>query len=251
MNEAVERVLRGDAMEQSLEQIRRRIVHDDDFNAFRTFPRDSQLLVMDVGANRGQSIISLKTILPKVVIHAFEANPMFFGGLEELKMLYRDTLTVHRYGLGRAAGTLRFYVPWVGDTPYLEESSTRLDYFDKPWIVEKFLARGKMRLEEFTVQIRAGDEMSLSPDIVKIDVEGAEYDVLIGLGDTLQRSRPTFLVENSDWHNVTPYLAALGYMPLRWDQLGGRFVPFHGPCTNTFYFHESKRPFIDSRSGFE
>ena len=217
-------------------------MHDDDFNGFRSLALDPSALIMDVGANRGQSIASLKTIFPSGVVHAFEANPTFFEALEELHGVFPETLFVHRFGLGRTRSDLQFYVPWVGRTPYLEESSTRLDYFSKPWVVEKFRSRGEMQLVETLVEVRPGDELALDPDIIKIDVEGAELDVLIGLSETLQRAQPTLLVENSDWHNVTAFLDKLDFVPYRWEGISARFVPFYGETTNTFYFHRSKPP---------
>jgi FkbM family methyltransferase len=226
----------------TLDQIRTNTVHDDDFNGLRSLAPSSTGLIMDIGANRGQSIASIKTIFPSAVIHAFEANPIFFEGLEELRRFFPQTLFVHRYGLGRERSNLRFYIPWVGSTPYLEESSTRRDYFDKPWVVEKFRSRGEMRLNETLVEVRPGDELRLDPDIVKIDVEGAEHDVLLGLRQTLQRARPTLLIENSDWTNVTAFLDTLDFVPFRWEGIHSRFVPFYGETTNAFYFHRSKTP---------
>jgi len=225
------------SFQETLQQLRNNCVHDADFSALRTLPPMD--LILDIGANRGQSIASIKAVLPNAKIHAFEANPLFFAGLEELQRNYPETLVVHCFGLGSKHGVLPFYIPWVGETPYLEECSTRPDYFEKPWVVEKFSARGAMRLEERIVEIRPGDELSLSPDFVKIDVEGAELDVLTGLRGTLERTKATLLVENSDWHNVTPFLQGLGYAPFRWETEGQKFVPYYGATTNTFYMHQS------------
>jgi FkbM family methyltransferase len=220
-------------------QIERRDLHDPDFAGFRKLPFPSNV-ILDIGANRGQSIASFKTMFPHALIHAFEANPMFFRALEEVGSLYQGTVFVHTFGLGSQAATLPFYIPWVRDTVYLEESSTRRDNFSKEWIVEKFRARGDMRLEETIVHVRRGDELGLNPDLIKLDVEGAEHDVLLGLRDTLIRQTPTLLVENSDWHNVTPFLQGLGYAPFRWQSDEEVFASYYGATVNTFYVHASK-----------
>ena len=129
------------------------------------------------------------------------------------------------------------YVPWASGRPFVEESSTRPDYFQKPWVAEKFRERGGLHFEQHTVEIRRGDELELVPDIVKIDVEGAELDVLTGLRNTILQHTPTLFVENSDWHNVTPFLSDLGYSPFRWT--GADLVPFYGASTNAFYLQRS------------
>ena len=230
------------ALEASLAQRAAGVVHDPDYLGLPVACAAPVRVVLDVGANRGQSIVSLKTVFPNAAVHAFEANPLFRQCLEALAASYGDSVRVHAYGLGRGEGRLRFYVPSVGDDVYLEESSTRLDQFSKPWIVEKFRARGELRLRESLVDIRTGDELQLTPDIVKVDVEGAELDVLVGLQETIARSLATLLVENSDWNGVTPFLASLGYKPYRWDQDRRRLEPFFGVTTNAFYLHESRCP---------
>lgn len=39
------------------------------------------------------------------------------------------------------------------------------------------------------------DTLGLAPDVVKLDVEGAEYDVLVGGRCTIEKHKPTILVE--------------------------------------------------------
>lgn len=97
-----------------------------------------------------------------------------------------------------------------------------------------------MRLEQIEVDVRAGDELGLRPEVVKVDVEGAEHDVLLGLRGTLEATKPTLLVDNSDWHNVTPLLRELGYEPYRWEVAENVFVQYYGTSVNTFYIHAER-----------
>jgi FkbM family methyltransferase len=229
----------------TLHQLESGTVHDADFLGFGKLSTASIKVILDIGANRGQSIASLRAIFPDAVVHAFEANPAFFELLEQLREHDPLRIQVHRHGLGRGRAKLRFYIPWVGETPFLEESSTRLDHFGKPWVVEKFKQRGALRLEETVVDILGGDELDLCPDIIKIDVEGAEHDVLIGLQRTIERFTPTLLVENSDWNNVTPFLQGLGYSPYRWEIGQQKLVPFYGETTNAFYIHPARASTVE------
>ena len=73
-----------------------------------------------------------------------------------------------------------------------------------------------------------------APQVVKIDVEGAENAVVVGLAVTIRRSRPMLLVENSDWHNVTASLAAHRYKPYRYEPDARAIVPFYGATMNAF-----------------
>jgi FkbM family methyltransferase len=223
------------------EQLRRKVVHDLDFSAFGRYGyfRNHARVVMDIGANRGQSIASLLAMLPDVRIHAFEANPTFHDVLQEIADECGGQVDVHRFGLGKVNAWLDFYLPSGGGVPFLEEASTRLDYFELPWVKQKFDERGGLSLEVIRVEVRQGDNCGLRPDIVKIDVEGAEADVLAGLHETIRGSVPVLLVENGDWHGVTSFLAARGYEAYRFLQDERALVPFFGETTNTFYIHES------------
>jgi len=231
-------VFAENALQETLRHYMGGQLHDDEFAGFRRIAAPTRL-ILDVGANRGQSIATLKILFPDAIIHAFEANPLYVPVLEGLQTFFHGTVHAHGFGLGSQDATIPLYVPWVSDTPFLEESSTRLDYYEKPWVAEKFRERGGLRLEKHLVDIRRGDDLELAPDVIKIDVEGAEHDVLIGLRETVLRHTPTLFVENSDWHNVTSYLSDLGYSPYRWT--GDELVPFYGTTTNTFYLHNSAR----------
>ena len=65
------------------------------------------------------------------------------------------------------------------------------------------------------------EKYSLSPDILKIDVEGAEYDVLIGAIRTIKSCQPKLLIElhhfdgNLAAHPVPDLLTAWGYQ-IQW-----------------------------------
>jgi hypothetical protein len=86
------------------------------------------------------------------------------------------------------------------------------------------------------VDIFRGDDLNLPKvDFIKIDVEGAEHDVLLGLESTIASSRPALLVENSDWHNVTAFLQKYGYSLWKYRHDVNALEPFNEARTNTIY----------------
>jgi hypothetical protein len=52
---------------------------------------------------------------------------------------------------------------------------------------------------------------------------------------TIQDSLPVFLIENNDYHNVTPYLGEFGYSPYVWDAQHNVITLMTDPTTNCFY----------------
>ena len=228
-----------EALQETLNLASGDLMHDEDFDAFRWWCGTSVQCVLDIGANRGQSIVSLHRVFPSARIHCFEANPLYHSLLAEVMSRIGVDGVVHPYGLGEREGELPLYIPWAGGRPWLEESSTLPENYEKPWIAERFAQRGGLTLQPLVAAIRRGDDLGLDPQVVKIDVEGAESVVIRGLQETIRRSRPLLLVENSDYHGVTSLLAEWDFHPYRWEPSTRRLVPFHGQSVNTFYVHAS------------
>jgi FkbM family methyltransferase len=221
-------------LEETLGQLARRQIHDADFELLGTFIRPGTD-VLDIGANRGQSMVSLHLIGHQARLHSFEANPLLFPVLQSIAE--RCDAKLHRYGLGDAHERGTLYVPWAKGMCYLAVASINPEYFQTPWVVEKFVQRGGLELESIEIEIRPGDELALAPSLIKVDVEGAELRVLKGLRETIERHRPVILAENSDFQNVTAFLGTFGYAPYMND--GGTLVPLTRDCTNTFYLPQT------------
>jgi hypothetical protein len=58
---------------------------------------------------------------------------------------------------------------------------------------------------------------------------------------TIAASAPIFLIENNDYHRVTPWLAARGYEPLVYEVARDELVPMTSATTNTFYVRPEHR----------
>jgi FkbM family methyltransferase len=227
-------------LEATLRQWRSREIHDADFSAFSLLSRRVSC-ILDVGANRGQSIASFRRTYQSAEIHSFEANPLLIEVLQSVVDHIPGPNILHPYGLGAADANVPLFVPFVGGQFYLEEATTRLDYFDQPWVAEKFRQRGGLQIERVYAKLRVGDSLQLKPDVIKIDVEGAEHQVLLGLEQTIRSCVPIMLIENSDYHNVTSFLSGIGYRPFRYEQIEHRLVDFHGETTNAIYLHGDAR----------
>lgn len=220
----------GELTNQTMGQYQRGEVHDVDFAVLRRFLRPDTD-VLDVGANRGQSMVSLWALQCPARIHAFEANPMLHPVLDAVAP--HCGATVHPFGLSDADATLQLLVPWAGGDCFLEEASMQREYFELPWVAEKFQQRGGLHLETVDIQVRVGDQLQLRPSVIKVDVEGAELRVIKGLWNTVRTHRPAILAENSDYQNVTELLNTADYLPFM--VVDGEIMPLSRACTNTLY----------------
>jgi len=216
-----------------------RQIHDADFNGFSIFG-DRVNTILDVGANLGQSIVSLRILFPDAHIHSFEANPIL---IEELKILadgLPGAIDIHPFGLGDQPGSFLLNIPYAHGEAYIEEASISEDYYELPWVKEKFIERGGLsRLEKIKCELRAGDDLNLAPDLIKVDVEGAESLVLTGLRNTIEKYRPVIMVENSDWDGVAKVMKSLSYVAKQYDQILNTLSTQQDPTTNTFYIYQA------------
>ena len=55
-----------------------------------------------------------------------------------------------------------------------------------------------------TIQICKLDSLNLCPNFIKIDVQGFEFDVLLGAVNTISKHRPVMIVELEDMNNSIP-----------------------------------------------
>lgn len=144
-------------------------------------------LFIDVGANIGQTLLKLKSIAPEVLYYGFEANPICLFYLNELiKMNKFEGTTILPVGLSDITGlaSLNFFSKYSDDA-----TASVLDQIRPGSIIEK---------KEFVYLTRLDDLNQNFTDnisILKIDVEGAELDVLKGSILTIKNHRPIIIIE--------------------------------------------------------
>ncbi len=199
--------------------------HEADFLALRVIPDGLPGCYVDVGANHGQSIESIKVVKKDARVVSFEANGML---AERLINRYRGRtdITVQPFGLADEEMQRVLYVPSYKGFVYDGISS-----FDKAsaanWLSAETLywfAPEKLVLHETTCVTRRLDDQNLDPLFIKIDVQGYEYQVIKGGVETIRRHEPLLLIEDFHWEaEIGALLGSLGYQQYLFDD--GGFYP--------------------------
>lgn len=160
-------------------------------------PAESSFI--DVGVNVGQSLITFRSCRDNPY-YGFEPSPHCAFYLNKL-IKVNNMRDVHLLpvGLSSAAEILKFYCKVGADS-----SATMMGD----------LRPGHYREEDISyVPVFPFDELNLAniKDIafIKIDVEGAELEVLTGLKNTLQQHNPVITCEVLDCHNAKTNLHIL------------------------------------------
>jgi FkbM family methyltransferase len=148
-------------------------------------------VIFDVGGHKGESIIFLRNQFPAAEIHSFEPDPAIFAHLANVA----DARThCHNLALSEISSKLRFFRNRIShtsslfpinlesqDSIYLSEVRSRNAAPETTRFNEEIEVEAE-RLDHFCA--RHGIE---AIDLLKIDVQGAEFRVLAGAGALLER----------------------------------------------------------------
>ena len=173
--------------------------------------------VLDVGAHYGYfALLAAELVGPEGRVEALEAAPGTFAILRD-NASAKPQLTVHALAAAAEPGQLTF-----------SEFDALHSEYNALAIAHAAAAGWAAGTPPTAVTVAATSlddlarERGLRPDLVKVDVEGAEDAVLAGAGELLRRVRPTVVLEllpatgaDGPHARAARLLAAAGYRPRR------------------------------------
>ncbi|MCB0397543.1 MAG: FkbM family methyltransferase [Flavobacteriales bacterium] len=142
---------------------------------------------LDVGINLGQTLIKVKAVHQAIHYIGFEPNPQCVCYTNEvIKANAFGNTEIFPVGIGEQSTILKLNL--FSDSDHDSAAS----------VVEDF--RGPERVKKsINVPIFSGSDLPINTDseigIIKIDVEGAELEVLKGLKDQIDADRPFVMIE--------------------------------------------------------
>ncbi|MDR3109210.1 MAG: FkbM family methyltransferase [Planctomycetaceae bacterium] len=166
--------------------------------------QDKELAIFDVGAYIGDSALILRDFFPDNRIYAFEAIPDFCKEIEKTILLndLKKVVPVN-LALGDHIGTIE--CSYDGHT-----GLTKVDTLDN------YVHKNNIRV-----------------GLIKTDIEGAEWALLLGALETIREQKPTLIISiyhnYNDFFKIKPMIESLG--------LGYTFS-FTDSCYGLFPIHE-------------
>lgn len=147
------------------------IFHENQYALESTLP--DRPTIIDAGANIGVTALWFLARHPGAVLHCFEPESTNFRLLQQNLKQFPE-VTANQAAVGDRSGKVCLHLAPHGAEHSLVDT-------DAPGLIEEVDC---LRLEDYV----ARHEID-SIDLLKLDVEGSEYDALVGLGDAIERVR--------------------------------------------------------------
>ncbi|MDC1505573.1 FkbM family methyltransferase [Winogradskyella sp.] len=194
-------------------------------------------IILDVGANIGQSALYYNKFFSKCQIHCFEPIASTYATLQNNTKTYTN-INLHNFALGEKEEAI--------DVPYITNFGSNSLIHE---VNKNFSTSSIQKVEVKTIDRFIHDSKIEHVDILKIDTEGFDYKVLLGAQETLSAQKIDFIVcevgflyENhkGNFEQINSYLHEKGYwLSGFYDNYywGSKFI-LHG-FTNAMYIRKN------------
>ena len=141
--------------------------------------------LFDIGAHAGLISVLFCTAKPSNRTYSFEPSPLSQERLKEIRVLngLEDRMIVEPVAIGQAKATMEMLIDPVGGFVQTQRFAHSM-----------LAAPQSIQVAVETIGDAAG-RLGVVPDCIKIDIEGYEYEAILGARDFLAKHRPVLLLE--------------------------------------------------------
>ncbi len=198
--------------------------HEADFEVFKCLA-EVDGLVLDVGASRGQSALSILSRTSRLRVFSVEPNRKHRWSLSLIRILHPLRFSFRLVAAGDESSQKTLYVPGRRASGLSAQGSLDPAEFEKDYVQQRlaesgFDASDKSGYRLIPVSVVPLDNFDLAPDLIKLDVEGFEQQALKGLENPLSSHYPALLIEINNPERWLLYLEKLGYDFYYFDEPG-------------------------------
>jgi FkbM family methyltransferase len=213
-----------------------------EFHAFGVLPSTARLF-LDIGANDGISARSFRLFNKTTPILSIEPNPCHEKALQRTKAAL-DLFDYKLIAAGDRRGELVLHTPVVRGIALSAYAAVDRSEAERRVREDMPGSSKRLRFIETAVPVAPIDDLTLTPDFVKIDVEGFEFQVLRGMAATIDRCRPVFMIEHhpESAESIADLLRPFGYRPYVFDRHASAFRRAgDSAADNLFYLAPSQQ----------
>jgi len=173
-------------------------------------------VIWDIGTHIGyHALLFAKYAGSKGKVIAFEPNPenqRLFKNNIVLNNNLEDIIAVRTEALSDKAGKTKMLIS--PDPTSASSSGSHIKGVSTSYSKEVYKEFREIEVEMNTIDDLVNNNAVPPPDVIKMDVEGAEYAVLKGGEEVLRNKKPVMVIEIhtvETMHNVLNFLSNLGY----------------------------------------
>ena len=157
---------------------------------FIEYARDANW-VLDIGANTGFFALMAKTINPQAKVAAFEPHPFFYELLVENAKCNNYQITTVNEAASHVSDRVAFFFPKPNQGNVYSGSVSRSHFYNHQDTTPETIEISTIPLDNFIAAQKGWG----SGGLVKIDAEGHDEEVLMGLQQTIMEHAPVLIVE--------------------------------------------------------
>ena len=185
----------------------------------RIQPQSAKYCILDVGSNDGTSIRMFRRYFPIVKIFAIDpiATPRF-----KLK-----NVTLIKSAVSEKEGSRTLVTPIVNGKQLTQYSSFYKEKMITQICSDMNIAETEVSTSVNEVNFNTVDNLGIDPFFIKIDVEGAELEVLKGSLNVINKCNPVILVEiqnENAYSAIKELLSDYGYINIPSDEKSRKLI---------------------------
>jgi len=187
-------------------------IFEEDANGVKILNLSKKVNIFDIGASDGIATKFFLNNLNVNKIYCFEPNKDYTKILKNLK---RKEIIIKSFAIGDKNKTISVYFP---EYRILNKKIrlVTLCYYNKAELEKQMLLDFKFRKNLFIVKdklkIKKIETNNYKTDLIKIDVNGFEFNVVKGLTHIIKKNKPALLIEiNKDTHKIRKFLKKYSY----------------------------------------
>lgn len=186
----------------------------------------SDSVFIDIGTNKGIYLYQAEKVIAHGKIIGFEPNKSL---VNYIKPLF-PTVDLFTYAVSSQTGTAVLNIPKKGEG--LQDTRASLEAMGD--------AVERVEIETITLDDWAKQHQISTIDLVKIDVEGHEFDTIKGCKGILEKIKPVFIIEIELRHanyaisEIFDFIKGYGYNVFYFDRKTLTTVPFEVHQMNDF-----------------
>ena len=195
-----------------------KIIYETDFKILfylKHFKFFSKKTIVDIGANDGISIKAIRKFV-KNKIFSFEPNKINYKKISKLKTRMK-TLITYNLGLSNKSSNKTY----IYEAHYKKYHLSPFDSLLKKNVIKHLKSslfikdiEKKINIKKSLIKLKKLDDFKLSPSFIKIDVQGHEFECIIGALKTINKYRPIIMIEfdKKIINKIDKRLKKIGYL---------------------------------------